>query len=934
MRKCVLLFLCCLLLQFIPVHLVYAATPLKVGVYDNKPLAFTDSNGDVKGFLIDILEYIGLEEGWQIEYVPGYWVECLERLQAGKIDVLVGVEYSRERNKVYDFTYENTLSDWGIVYTQKGSNINQIVNLDNKKIAVVHGDIHYNNLRNLAKQFKLNIRFVEVYEYDGVLELIDQERVDAGVVNRLYGLEFESYYNVNRSSIIFSPSEVHFAVPKKKHRQLINGIDKYLGSLKSDKGSIYHQSLQRWTPLSNKWVLPKWLIGLLAVGSGLLLLFFTTGLILRAQVKAKTAELSLANQELLAEIAERKRVEEALRLTQFSVDHAGDAVFWMGPDARFIYVNDAACRSLGYTREELLSMSVHDIDLNFPKEIWPKHWEEIIRRRTFIIESQHRAKDGRVFPVEITVNYLDFEGKEYNCAFARDITERKLAEEALRESEERYRTVLEANPDPVVVYDIEGKVVYFNPAFTDVFGWTLEERLGKKLDGFVPEAKRPETKMMIDKVLAGESFSTIESFRYTKDGDIIPVSISGAVHRDGEGNLVGSVINLRDVTERKKLESQLQQAQKMEAVGTLAGGVAHDFNNLLQAVQGYAELALMGKRKDEPGYREVQEIVRAARRGGELTQQLLAFSRKAESNLRPTDLNHEVKNIKRLLERTIPKMIDIELDLQENLKAVNADPAQIEQILMNLAVNAKDAMSEEGKLTIATRKVTLDETYCRTHTDAKPGEYVMLSITDTGYGIARETMDRIFEPFYTTKGVGEGTGLGLAMVYGIVKNHGGYVMCSSEPGAGATFEIYLPAIEKMVEPIDDEVIEPQQGGGETILLVDDEDFIRELGKEMLERFGYNLVTATNGEGALEIYRQRNGEIDLVILDLIMPGIGGKRCLEELLEIDPQVRVVIASGYSFNVLTREAPKAGVSGFINKPYDMRQMLKVVRGVLDKE
>jgi PAS domain S-box-containing protein len=644
--------------------------------------------------------------------------------------------------------------------------------------------------------------------------LIDQKRVDAGVVNRLYGLEFESYYNVNRSSIIFSPSEVHFAVPKKKHRQLINGIDKYLGSLKSDKSSIYHQSLQRWTPLNKKWVLPKWLIGLLAVGSGLLLLFFTTGLILRAQVKAKTAELSLANQELRAEIAERK-----------------------------------------------------------------------------------------------------------------------LAEEALRESEERYRTVLEANPDPVVVYDIEDKVVYFNPAFTDVFGWTLEERLGKKLDGFVPEANWPETQMMIDKVLAGESFSTIESFRYTKDGDIIPVSISGAVHRDGEGNPVGSVINLRDVTERKKLESQLQQAQKMEAVGTLAGGVAHDFNNLLQAVQGYAELALMGKREDEPGYREVQEIVRAARRGGELTQQLLAFSRKAESNLRPTDLNHEVKNIKRLLERTIPKMIDIELDLQEDLKAVNADPAQIEQILMNLAVNAKDAMSEEGKLTIATRKVTVDETYCRTHTDAKPGEYVLLSITDTGYGIAKETMDRIFEPFYTTKGVGEGTGLGLAMVYGIVKNHGGYVMCSSEPGAGATFEIYLPAIEKMVEPIDDEVIEPPQGGGETILLVDDEDFIRELGKEMLERFGYNLLTATNGEGALEIYRQRNGEIDLVILDLIMPGMGGKRCLEELLEIDPQVRVVIASGYSFNVLTKEAPKAGVSGFINKPYDMRQMLKVVRGVLDK-
>jgi PAS domain S-box-containing protein len=469
MRKGLLVFLFCLFLQWNLVTPVCADGRLKVGVHDNQPLAFVDADGQAKGFLIDILEYIGTKEGWRLEYIPGSLTECLERLRKGEIDLAVGIEYSRERNEVYDFTYEDIFSDWGVVYTQEDSDINQIVNLDNKKIAVVHGDIHYHNLRHLAERLKLKCRFVEAYEYDAVLELIARKKVDAGVVNRLHGLAFETNYSISRSPIIFSHTEVHFAVPKKKHRKLIRAIDKHLAPLKSDKSSIYHQALDKWTPANVKWQLPKWFVGILAAAGGLLLLFLVTGLILRAQVKAKTAELSFINQELLAEIAERKRVEDVLRLTQFSVDNTGDAAFWMGPDAKFIYVNDKACSSLGYSSEELLSMTVHDIDPDFPAAAWPEHWQEVRRRGSFIVESQHRTREGRAFPVEITVNYMEFEEKEYNCAFARDITERKEAEK-----------------------------------------------------------------------------------------------------------------------EKERMQVQLRQAQKMEAVGTLAGGIAHDFNNLLQAVQGYA----------------------------------------------------------------------------------------------------------------------------------------------------------------------------------------------------------------------------------------------------------------------------------------------------------------------------------------------------------
>jgi PAS domain S-box-containing protein len=815
MRKGLLAFLFCLFLQWNLASPVCAARPLKVGVHDNQPLAFVDADGQAKGFLIDILEYIGAKEGWRLEYIPGSLTECLERLKRGEIDLAVGIEYSRERNEVYDFTYEDVFTDWGVAYTQEDSDINQIVNFDNKKIAVVHDDIHYHNLRNLAKQLKLKCRFVEAYEYDAVLKLIERKKVDAGVVNRLYGLEFETNYLVSRSPIIFSHTEVHFAVPKKKHRDLIRAIDKHLAPLKSDKRSIYHQALDKWTPTNVKWHLPKWFVGILAAAGGLLLLFFVTGLILRAQVKAKTAELFLVNEEMRAEIAERKRVEEALRLTQFSVDKAGDAVFWMGPDAKFIYVNDTACSSLGYSREELLSMTVHDIDPNFPEAAWPEHWQEVRRRGAFIVESQHRTREGKVFPVEIKVNYLEFEGEEYNCAFARDITERQEAEK-----------------------------------------------------------------------------------------------------------------------EKEKMQVQLRQAQKMEAVGTLAGGIAHDFNNLLQAVQGYAQLLLLRKDGEDDGQRELQQIVRAAERGADLTQQLLTFSRKVESELQPVDFNREVENVRLLLERTIPKMIEVEFRLAEDLKMVNADSGQVEQILMNLVVNAKDAMPDGGKLVVETANVTLDQEYCKIHRVANPGNYVQLTVTDTGHGIDKMTIEHIFEPFYTTKETGKGTGLGLATVYGIVKSHNGHIVCYSEPDEGTTFKIHLPTIDSTQEARRaEEHLTAPEGGSETILLVDDEEAIRGLGTQILEEFGYTVLTAADGESALRLYSEEQEKIDLVILDLIMPGMGGKLCLVELLKINLEARVAIASGYSPDGPTKEILKNGAKGFISKPYDLRQMLRVVREVLDQ-
>jgi CheY-like chemotaxis protein len=342
----------------------------------------------------------------------------------------------------------------------------------------------------------------------------------------------------------------------------------------------------------------------------------------------------------------------------------------------------------------------------------------------------------------------------------------------------------------------------------------------------------------------------------------------------------------------------------------------------------------LNKKQGEPDYQELQEINSAARKGGELIKQLLTFSRKVESRLRPINVNQELEQARRLLHRTIPKMIAIELHQCGNLWTVSADPTQLEQIIVNLALNAKDAMADGGKLIIETENAVLDEEYCRKHVGARPGDYVLLRISDTGEGMDEETLEHVFEPFYTTKGVGEGTGLGLAMVYGIVKNHGGYIWCSSEIGGGTTFEIYLPAIERQIENSRKELEEKLQGGTEKILLVDDDKYIQDLGKQILTRFGYTVFTATDGESALSIYHKEKDHIDLVILDLIMPGMGGKRCLDELVKLDPHVKVLIASGYISDGSTKEKLKNGATDFISKPYEMRRMLQVVRETLNSD
>lgn len=509
--------------------------------------------------------------------------------------------------------------------------------------------------------------------------------------------------------------------------------------------------------------------------------------------------------------------------------------------------------------------------------------------------------------------------------------EKRKTERMLRESEERFRMVFETAHDSIFIKNRESRYTQVNPSMARLFSMEPSDFIGRTDGELFGSDISAQTSAADREVLQGRSIeeeNTIPIKGLPRTFHVIKVPM-----HDHSGTITGLIGIARDMTERKHLEAQLFQVQKMEAVGTLAGGIAHDFNNLLQAVMGCAELLLLGKKPNEPGYRELQDIVNASQRGAELTKQLLTFSRKIESRKEPIDLNETVTNARRLLVRTIPKMIDIELDLEANLRKILADPVQMEQVLMNLTVNARDAMPDGGKIRIETRNVSLGREFCQKHLEVRPGEYVFLRVSDTGHGMDPVTLQHIFEPFFTTKGIGKGTGLGLATVYGIVKSQEGYIFCESRLGAGTAFSIYIPAILSGASAITPSEQETLEGGRETILLVDDDEFMRNFGEAMLTRFGYRILVAENGEEALKIYGDCKDEIDLVVLDLIMPGMGGVKCLESLLRINPEVKVLIASGYS-----PEWPAAGAGGnpargFISKPYELRRMLKQIRQVLDR-
>jgi two-component system, cell cycle sensor histidine kinase and response regulator CckA len=638
----------------------------------------------------------------------------------------------------------------------------------------------------------------------------------------------------------------------------------------------------------------------------------------------------------ISDVSERKQAEEALRKSEekyrATFNNAAVGIDLVDSQGSFLEVNDTLSNFLGYTEDELRLLTIFDVSHPEEVERSTEKYGALVRGEidSYRLEKRYVRKDGAVVWADTSVSAIrDNYGQPLaTVGVIVDITHRRRSEQIRR----RLATAVEQASETIEITDTDGTIVYVNPAFERITGYSRKEAIGAN-PRILKSGQHDDRfyKNIWETISVGRVWSG-HLINKKKDGTLFEEEVTISPIRDRAGKIINYVAVKRDVTKEISLQAQLLHAQKMEAVGTLAGGIAHDFNNLLQVTLGYSELLAEDKQPGDQEYADLQKILHAARSGAELVQRILTFSSKVESKPVPLNLNRQITQVARLLRRTIPKMIEIEMDLSDDLAEINADPAQIEQVLMNLALNSRDAISDTGKLYLLTKNVTLDEEYCSLHVGASPGRYALLQVSDTGHGMDKATIEHIFEPFYTTKELGRGTGLGLATVYGIVNQHGGHITCESEVGKGTTFSVYLPAITLRLEPEVEGSGEFPAFGTETVLLVDDEEFVRDLGKRILSKAGYKVLTAADGLDACILFKEKREEISLVILDLIMPGKGGRECLKELLEIDPQARVLIASGYSPDTSARGSIESGAKGFVDKPFRMKELLRQVRKVLD--
>ncbi|MBN1629009.1 MAG: PAS domain S-box protein [Thermoleophilia bacterium] len=766
--------------------------------------------------------------------------------------------------------------------------------------------------------------------------------------------------------------------------------------------------------------------------------------------------------EFCRDVSERKHLEETLRLTHYSVENATDLIHWADSEGRIAYANETARRYNGYTLEEIQKLHIWDIDANMTEERWPAAWEEVGGEGVHTVETLGVCRDGSHFPVEVSSKRIEFEGKEYAVSFSRDITERKLAEQSLRDSESRYRHLFELEADAhMLVNDEDYRIIEANEAAVTLYGYSREElltmsflqlsndpelskeiikddlvevplRWHRKKDGTVfpvegrsrrfawhghpvhvlairdiTERRRGETELEESRRMLRQVLDTVplriswrdRDLRYlgcniavaldarladtaeivglrdedlpwgraiepsrADDLEIIATGIprlayeetmsSGAVTRimrtskvplrDSNDEIMGVLSVREDVTDRvrtlevlREREEQLRQAQKMEAVGRLAGGIAHDFNNVLTTIIGYSDLLLSAEEYEPQSLKEdLAEIKAAAERAGNLTRQILAFSRRQALQPQVLLLNTVIEQTQRLLTRTIGADIELKTDLSPELGLVEVDEHQFVQILLNLAVNARDAMPHGGTLLLTTRNVDLDEAFCRTHADCQPGKHVLLSVSDTGCGMDADTAAHVFEPFYTTKAPGQGTGLGLSTVYGVVAQSGGTITLESQPGHGTTFHIHLPRFDHPALESEGQALEAAAASDRpTVLVVDDDATFRTLITRLLEKRGYRVIPVGDGDRAVEILKNPDNRVDLLLSDIVLPGsLQGGQIGQVARSLRPRLPVLYMSAYTRDTIVQAGRIEGSADFLEKPFTAESLANAVKRLLE--
>jgi PAS domain S-box-containing protein len=890
---------------------------VRVGIYQNPPKVFIDENGNPSGIFIDLLDKIARQEKWNLVYVPCEWSECLEALEEHRIDLMPDVAYSRERDQLYDFHAIPVVDSWSQVYANSSIRVSTLSDLNGRRIAVLKGGIQERLFEEMMNGFGFEVTIIPAETYEEAFSLTSHGYADAAISNHLIGDYLFRRYGLTKTPIVFNPTSLYFVTAQGRNSELLGAVDRHLKAWRSEPDSHYYRTLACWMEKPPEQVVPRYLIWILVITGGCLLLSFGIIQLLRAQVRAKTRHLVTTNESL-------RESEEKYRLL---VENLNDVIFCLDATGNIIYLSPVAERLFVYRPKEIIgkpfSEFVHPDEL--PGLL--KSRGETLGGRLEPYEFRLIDKNGGIHYVMTSSRPIEKDGRNVGMTgVLTDITDRKRTEEALRESEERHRTILDTIEDGYFEVDLKGSFTSFNASTRAMLGYDHEEMVGLNYRQYMAKEVSDKVFLIFNEVFeTGIPAKAVDWRLIRKDGTVMDIETSLSLRRDNSGAPIGFFGIARDLTEKKKMELQLLQTEKLSAVGTMISGVAHELNNPLTAIIGNAQLlARQGVTEDVQGKLDV--ILQESIRSSKIVGGLLAFAREHKPERSMVNLNSIILESVRLKEYDLKvNNIDLELSLADNLPETSADPYQIQQVFINLINNARDALvTDQGAGTLTIR------TY-------NTGTTIMIEFEDTGPGIPDEIINRIFEPFFTTKETGKGTGLGLSMAYGIIGEHGGTISVVSKPGKGARFTISVPiaSVEEVA------VAEREYPPGEqrphastSILVVEDEDNLAQFISEALSDEGYHVTCCNNGKAAIEKLEKHT--YDLIISDMKMPGMSGVELYQYIHKHHPKMtqKVLFMTGDVLGKDTQDFLTIAGHNYIEKPFEIVKLLQAIRRIIQRQ
>jgi PAS domain S-box-containing protein len=899
------------------------------------PFEFINDQGRPDGFNVDIINALADAMGLKIKIDLGPWDEVVSQLEKKKIDALIGMFQTKERDKKYDFTIPHFIASYA-VFVRNDSAIRSFDDVKNKKIIVQRSDLGHEYL----KENNITQNIIEKKDWPDVLKSLAKGEGDCAIASRLQGTRLIQKLSITNIKAVGAP------IIQSKYGLAVTKGDSTLLAILNEGLSII-KNTGKYDAIYNKWFgvyeerslsfvrVLRYLVWIILPLLALTIAGFIWSWTLKKQVNLRILDL-------YNELHERKRVEEALRTTNellsLFIKHSPIYAFIKEvtpTESLTLNASDNYLDMIGISGSEMTGKTMHEL---FPPEFAAKmtadDWRVASGGEILRLDEDFNGRNYR------TIKFPILLGKKTLLAgYTIDITERKRTEDELRRRENQMQKIFEILPIGLWFTDKDGTLLRGNPMGMKIWGtepnvpisnysvfqaWRLPSREQVKPDEWALAKTIREGVTIVDELLEIESFDGKRKIILNYSTPVL----------DENGTIEGAIVVNLDISDRKTLEDNLLQAQKMESIGRLAGGVAHDFNNMLGVILGYSEIALEQAEKDGPVHSALQEIQRAGRRSADLTRQLLAFARKQTVTPKVLDLNKTVENMLNMLQRLIGEDIDLSWQPGKNLELIKIDPSQIDQILANLCVNARDAIEYTGKITIETGNVVADETFRAEQAYFVPGDYVLLAVSDNGCGMDHETLSHLFEPFFTTKKVGEGTGLGLATTYGIVKQNNGFINVFSKPGQGSTFKIYLPRyVDKVRQTAEMVSSESVMSGHETILLVEDEPMILELSATMLKLLGYTVLTAGSPGEAIRLARENCGKIHLLMTDVVMPEMNGRDLARNLLSLYPDLKRLFMSGYTADVIAHHGVIDEGVNFIQKPFTRKDLSLKIREVFDQ-